>query len=73
MKRHQKLALARKAQGDLPKAAAALERAIELEPLDETSYHLLAEWQPQRKVEILERLLKRNPQHLATREALGRP
>lgn len=70
---HQKLALAHKALGDLSKAAAALERAIELEPLDETNYHLLAEWQPERKVQILERFLHLNPQHLATREALGRP
>jgi len=69
----QKQALAFKALGETAKAAAALERAIERDPLDETSYHLLANLLPARRREILERYLKRNPAHLATREALGLP
>jgi hypothetical protein len=70
---YQKLALARRAAGQKAAAVAALESAIRFDPLDETSYHLLAETAPERRVEVLERYLRVNPQHLATRAALGRP
>ncbi len=69
----QKLALARRAAGRKAAAVAALEDAIRFDPLDETSYFLLAETAPERRVETLERLLKLNPRHLAARAALGRP
>lgn len=68
----QKLALARRAAGEKAAAAAALENAIRFDPLDETSYFLLAETVPERRVEVLERYLRLNPSHLATRAALGR-
>jgi hypothetical protein len=70
---YQKLALARRAAGQKTAAVAALENAIRFDPLEETSYFLLAETAPERRVEALERLLKLNPRHLAARAALGRP
>lgn len=68
----QKLALARRANGEKAAAVAAFEEAIKLDPLEETSYFLLAETAPERRVEVLERLLQLNPRHLAARAALGR-
>jgi len=70
---YQKLALALRAGGDKTRAAAALESAIRFDPLDETNYHLLADLEPARRREILERYLRVNPQHMATREALAKP
>lgn len=70
---HQKLALVRRAMGEKEKSEKAFEDAIRLDPLDESNYHLLADMLPERRVAILERYLKVNPSHLATREALGRP
>lgn len=69
---YQKLALARRATGDRSAAVIAFEKAIQLDPLEETSYFLLAETAPERRVEVLERFLKLNPSHLAARAALGR-
>lgn len=47
-----------------------LERAIDLDPSLERAYGLLAERQPQRRREILERYLRFNPQSLTARQAL---
>jgi len=62
---HQKL-------GIILKSEAELEEAIRLDPLDETNYFLLAELKPERKKEILQRLLSVNPQHLVGRREIGR-
>ncbi len=70
---HQKLALSLRAAGSAKQAASALEAAIRFDPLDETNYHLLAEIEPARRREMLERYLRINPQHVATREALAKP
>jgi hypothetical protein len=47
-----------------------LERAIDLDPSLERAYRLLAERQPQRRRELLERYLRFNPQSLSARQAL---
>ncbi len=67
---YEKLAAIRRAGGDKDRAAAALEKAIALDPSRETAYHLLQEIRPESGA--LARYLKVNPQSLIAREALRR-
>jgi tetratricopeptide (TPR) repeat protein len=67
---HEKLAAVLRAAGDRAAAARALERAIAIDPLRETAYHMLHEMQPEAKA--LDRYLRVNPQSVLAREALRR-
>jgi Flp pilus assembly protein TadD len=67
---HERLAAILRANGDPAGAARALERAIALDPLRETSYHLLQQLRPQDNA--LRRYLDVNPQSVIARESLKR-
>ena len=68
----EKLAVVLQAAGDRTGAVEALEKAIELDPLRETAYHLRAQQEatPAGRSEVLKRWLAKMPQSLVTREAL---
>jgi tetratricopeptide (TPR) repeat protein len=68
----EKLAVVLNAAGDKVRAVEALEKAIALDPLRETAYHLRAaqEATPAGRKQVLERWLAKMPQSLVTREAL---
>ncbi len=69
---HEKLALVRRADSNLPGAIQSLEKSIALDPGRETPYYFLAECQSTRasRAQVLNRLLKVFPQSLIAREAL---
>jgi hypothetical protein len=68
----EKLAVVQRGSEDLTRARESLERAITLDPLAETAYHLLADLQPSAELRrsVLERYLKVNPQSVLAREAI---
>lgn len=69
---YEKLAVVHRALGDIEKAKKALEKAIELEPVSESAYHMLANLSatPEDRTRALHRYLKVMPQSLLAREAL---
>lgn len=71
---HEKLALVRRADANLPGAVASLERSIALDSGRESAYFFLAECQTTQagREQVLKRLLKVFPQSLLAREALLR-
>ena len=71
---HEKLALVRRADANLPGAMASLERSIALDPGRESAYFFLAECQATAagREQVLKRLLRVFPQSLLAREALLR-
>ncbi len=71
---HEKLALVRRADANVPGAIASLERSISLDPGRESAYFFLAECHGTAagREQVLKRLLKVFPQSLIAREALLR-
>jgi Flp pilus assembly protein TadD len=69
---YEKLAVVYRASGDIEKARQALEKAIELEPVSESAYHMLANLSatPEERKQALHRYLNVVPQSLLAREAL---
>ncbi len=71
---YEKLAVIRRSLGENGQAAAALEKAIALDPTRETAYHLLAELQPTAALRqaVLERYLRIVPRSVIAREAIAK-